>query len=478
MGVKNTHRDYTLLDTTWTKCVDFMESETAVKFRAEQYLPRLAEQEDDEYLAYKYRTAVSMLAQKANKAMTGMVTRKDAYIEEADQVEELITKIDSKQQSIHIYISQLLTSFLTTGRGATLVDVPNVSPDMTVAKAEEQGVRPRWVYYCEKDILNWRVERISNVDVLTMVVLRESISEDDSGDEFSWTDSYQYRVLELKDGKYQQRLFNESEEQIGGDIIPKMKNKQLTYIPIVIHGGIEGRTPPLDQVVDLNLHHYQLSADEIHGLRMTALPTPYFFGEDPQGKNFPKFLGPTRMIGSDDPNCKIGYLEFSGAGLDKVAAKLKRYEETIAALSVQMITDAIQQTATGASIDYGSATSSLAGVVNLLSEELTVVLKILVEWGGKNPDKVALVLNKDFIPASMTPQMLQALLQAYMSATISYGTYYKALAQGEITDPHKDPQAELDEIEDSLPPGLGTMDDVGGDDNNNDNQDGDDNGGS
>lgn len=455
MSVKNEHKDYSILKKSWIKCIDFMESETAVHSKGEDYLPKLTEQEPGEYDAYKKRTPVTMLAQRANKAMVGMVTRKESYIEGSKLIPELIEKADSKGNSLHTYVSKLLKAFFTTGRGATLVDVPEVKAPITVAQAEAAGIRPRLAYYKEQDIINWRTKKINNVEVLVMVVLRESINEIDTSDEFSWESNYRYRVLDLaNDTIYRQRLYNKDGEKIGADIIPKMGGKFLTNIPIVIHGGVEGQTPPLDQIVDLNLHHYQLSADEIHGLRMTALPTPYFFGEDPSDEAFPTHIGPTRMIGSDNENAKIGFLEFTGVGLQRVAEKLQKMEDTIAMLSIQMATEQINKSATGSSIDYSSSTSSLAGIVQLLSAELTEVLQIAATWLGKDPTKVNMKLNDDFAPVSMTPQMLQALLQAYQSGAISYATFYKNLAEGEITDPHKDPSEELREIEEDMPAGL------------------------
>lgn len=230
----------------------------------------------------------------------------------------------------------------------------------------------------------------------------------------------------------------------------------MRAIPIEIHGGVNVQIPPLDQIVDLNLHHYQLSADEIHGLRWTALPTPYLFGMDPDDPNYPSVTGPTQLIASENEAASTGFREFSGAGLEKVANKLLRYEETIAMLSVQMATEQINKSATGSAIDYSSSTSSLAGIVTFLSAELTKVLKVVAEWAGKKSTDITCELNKDFAPVSMTPALLSELFKQYVGGGISYATYYKNLAQGEITDPHKEPEEELREIEENIPPGLVT----------------------
>lgn len=465
MSVKNVQDAYSKMKAEWEKCIDFMTSEKAIKARGTTYLSQMSEQDQDEYDSYKGRTPITMYAQRANKAMCGMIGRKEPVIKGAEGNEDLIESIDSKGHDLVTYISILLNNYFTSGRGGTLVDVPRVEGQITVAQAEQMGIRPRFYYYKEMNIINWRTELIDNVETLVLVVLQETVN--DVKDEFTWDEQEQYRVLELVgDGNtrvYRQRIYNHEEEMIA-ETTPRMQGRFMDYIPFVFHGGVDVIQPPLNQVVDLNLHHYQLSADETWGLRMAALPTPYFFGEDPQDPNFPNYVGPGRVIGSEDVNAKAGFREFSGAGLKAVADKLVKMAEDIEKMSIQMATDSLNATATGSNIDYASSTSSLAGITVFLSNELTHALQIAVEWQGRETKDVAVELNKDFMPAGMDANMLGALLKAYMSGTITYETYYNNLARGEITDPHKDAQEELDQIEEALPPGILPDDQDQGDD--------------
>lgn len=457
MSVKTKHLQFEEMVSEWEKCSDFMTSEKAVKSRdqGKTYLPVLTDQEWDEYKAYRDRTPVIMFSQRANRAMSGMIGRKEAVIKGVDgKVEYLKDDIDSDGNSINAYISKLLGHFLQSGRGATLVDLPVANSKLTVKQAEELGIRPRFYFYDEMSILNWRTERISNKDVLVLVVLLESTIKMGQ-DNFTWEVKDQYRVLELRDGIYVVSLYDEDGVLVPeSEQIPKMNGQFLKEIPIVFHGGVDVQQPPLNAIVDINLHHYQLSADEMHGLRMAALPTPYFFGEDPKSDDFPTHTGPTRCIGSEDVNAKTGFREFSGAGLGAVAAKLKQFAEDIAMLSVQMATEQINKSATGSSIDYGNSTATLSGVSAVISAEMTKIMKVAVKWAGGNPDEVEVILNMDFMPQGMDANMLAQLLKTYLSGAITYETFYNNLAKGEITDPHKDPEDEKREIDEDLPPGM------------------------
>lgn len=454
MSVKTEHKDYVIMKPEWEKCLAFATSEKAVHAEGETLLPKLSEQDDTEYEAYKLRSPVLMFTQRAGMAMTGMATRKEAYLTGIEKYQELINQIDADRNDFNSYNSILMLRFLFTGRAATLTDVPQVSNPITLAQAEILGIRPRFIYYTEMDIINWREEKINNVNKLVMVVLRESVTTVDDDDEFTFNPEYRYRVLDIKDNFYRQRLFDDNGDYIpDSETFPKENNVKLGYIPIEIHGGVTPINPPLNAIVDLNLHHYQLGADEMLGLRMAALPTPYVWGIDPNSDDFPVHVGPSKVIGSEDADCSTGFREFSGAGLGSVAVKLQKFEDNIASMSVQMTNDK-SGSATGAAIDYANTTSTLSGIVSMLSGELQRSVRMLIKWAGGDPEKVTVTLNQDFMPAGMDANKILALMKAYIGGTITYDTYYRNLAKGEITDPHKASEEELREIEESMPPSL------------------------
>lgn len=459
MSVTSQHEDYIKMLPEWIKCIDFTTSEKAVHDKGELYLPKLTEQEDDEYKDYKRRAPLMMYAQRAAKSMVGMVSRKETYVEEAERLKNVLKDFDDKGNDFNTYCLLRLGDFLKTGRGVSLVDLPDVAETLTVAQAEAQGIRPRVIYYPEVDVINWKTEKRGNETVLTLVVLREKFNED-TDNEFTSKTAYRYRVLDLvgTPGTYRQRLLDDTGNNIKPEKFPKKNRQFMNRIPAVFHGGVDVMDPPLNAVIDLNKHHYMLGADEIHGLRAAALPTPYLFGEDPKDKDFPSHVGPTRMIGSEKTDAKIGYLEFTGMGLASVANKLQKFEDGIIMLSVQVINETPNQSATTSSIDYSNATATLAGIVDLLSIELTIVLQFVADWSNISVLCKA-ALNKDFVSAGIGAQKLVALLQAYLQGGISYDTFYKNLAEGEVADPLKDPKKEMAAIKaglDNIRKALGT----------------------
>lgn len=470
MGVSNYHSKYTANKETWQKNIDFMSSEKAVHDKGDIYCPPLGEQFPSEtpenYEArqalYRKLTLVPLLAKRANKAMVGMIMRKQPSIQygKNETMEELLKSCDVYGRDFNTFATETMLRFMTTGRRATMVGRPVSAQGTTLKQEEEQGIRPRLSGYDELNITNWDSEEIRFKEQLSMITLREDITVTGS-DEFTSEDDYQFRVLDLAgDGTggnkyFRQRLFGSDEELVPDSLVfPVMNNKKMSFIPLIIHGGIDVITPPLNEVVDANLHLYQQLVEERYGLRMSAIPTPYFFGVDPLDDSFPRHTGAGVVIGAKNPDCKTGFREFTGAGLSAVANKVQWYIDMITALSVQAVMDSPgNKTATEASIDYGNATASLTSISDMFSNDFTRILQIMADWAGVK-EEVTCKFNTDFMPTGLSAQDFQALLAAYIQGTISYETYYTNLAKGEITDSEKTPEEELQEIGRGIPAGL------------------------
>ncbi len=296
--------------------------------------------------------------------------------------------------------------------------------------------------YKALSIINWESAVVEGKEVLVMVVLREWTRVTDTDDVFDQKQEYQYRVLTIEDGVYHHRLYNKSLELVS-ETTPMSDNKTMGYIPFVIHGGIEVQPVFLGEILDLNLHHFQLSADQFHGLHFCGLPTPWVSGVD---KNkAPTCIGPTKFVVLEEAESEIGLLEFQGQGMQPIADKLSDIERTITAISVSSMERSGRVTATQANIDFANDTASLAGVVNSLSAGFTEALMFASKW--MQSQIVVAKFTTDFVSGKMPAQELLALTQAYLSGSISFATYWNNLVQGEIADPNKTAEEEQAEIE-------------------------------
>lgn len=444
MAVNNTHPQYDDMVPEWTMMTDVCSSERHMHLRGEAYIPRLKGQNDDKYDAYLNRAAFVMFTKRAVEAFHGMVMRKDVHVEGHDSI-----NVDGEGSTINNYVSKIVLDYLKYGRGGTLIDMPVVNEPMTIADEIENNIFPRMLYYSCSNIINWKTKIINNVKVLSMVVLRESVNT--SEDEFSHDVQYTYRVLDLVEegGKhvYRQRKYDHNYNQEGADIYPLRKNVKIPFIPFYFHGGIDVKFPPLLPIAEQNKHHYMLDADYKHGLHMVALPTPWVSGIDKA--NAPTEIGPTALWVLEDENAKCGMLEFTGQGLAAIEKAMGNIVEIIVTLASRVIApqkSSNDESALAAAIRNNSETSTLASIVDQLSSDISNALRTVAWWAGKDPSKIAVAINKDFMPNMMSGTDVLAYITGWIKGGISYESLFQILKKGEIVKGDRNLVDELNDI--------------------------------
>lgn len=441
MSVDTLHPQYLAMLPEWAKMHDVNTSERVIHLKGETYLPRLSEMTDSEYEAYTKRASFVTFTKRTIEAFVGMVMRKK--VETDGDIE---ANVDGKGGDIDSYTNEVLSEYLVYGRCATLVDLPLADDAITVADEINQNIKPKLHLYGATSIINWKTEIVNNVETLSMVVLRETVNTSD--DEFGHDEQFRYRVLDLNDGIYRQRVYDHNHNQVGGEIIPKSNNRELKFIPIVIHGGVDVDYPLLLSVADQNIHHYVADAGYQHGIHFIGLPTPYTVGVDPEDKNAPKTIGPTKLWNLPD-GASCGMLEFIGQGMGEVARNLDRIVDTIVILASRILApekSSNDESALAAAIRNNAETSTLAGVTRHLSKELEEVLKIAAWWGNGDPNGVKVKINSDFMPMTLSGTDMLSYVTAWIKGGISYESLFHVLKRGEIVEGDRKEFEELADI--------------------------------
>ena len=259
--------------------------------------------------------------------------------------------------SLHQFAEMVAEEVVKIGRCGVLVDHPPMTEALTVAQAESMGMRPYMRLYDAESIINWRTDRIAGTETLTLVVLEEEYQE--WKDEFEYKCIKQWRVLDLPEGVYRQRVFRKNDRgdfYVESQTIPTSQGKAIAQIPFEFFGvrdnspGVD--KPPLLDLVDVNLSHYRTTADYEHGLHFTGLPTPVVTGfyADEQSAQLRIGSGTAWLL--PDPAAKAFYLEFSGQGLSELREALRAKESMMATLGARILAPekSVQETAQTAAI--------------------------------------------------------------------------------------------------------------------------------
>ena len=204
--------------------------------------------------------------------------------------------------------------------------------------------------------------------------------------------------------------------------------------------------PLLIDLVDLNISHYMTTADLENGCHYTGIPQPWLAGVQ-LAEGTTLSVGGVNAWVFSDPQAKAEYLEFSGQGLSALEKRLELKEKQMSALGAKMLSDSVvAETATGASLRNTGEMSVLAQLSNEVSRVLSRACSFMHQWAGLQP--VTIKLNTDYLPTKMTPQELQALVQAWQAGGISPQTLFNNLKQGEIIAQEvtfEDEQAQISE---------------------------------
>lgn len=438
--VSKTHPEYDATATKWQRCRDCVSGGDAVKAAGTRYLPRLADQTDTDYQAYKTRAKFFNATWRTIQALTGMLFRRPPVVDVPESVNALLKDVTMSGVSFITFAQQIAMETLTVGRVGILVDYPSQSTEgMTAAEAAKLNLRPVMQRYETESIINWKTAWIGNKTALTLVVLTEEAALE--GNEFEHKTETRYRVLDLFNGAYRVRVFRiddkGEDEQVGGDIFPVMSGKPLDFIPFFFL-GVDDTTPQLDlppflDLVDLNLDHYRMSADHKHGLHFTGLPTGVITGYRPENENDKLYVGAAHFLVLPDPQAKASFLEYTGQGLGAIVQELERTEQQMAILGARLLTaeKKATETAQTAQIHRAGESSVLSSIASTISRALTQALTLFSKWAGSDAE-CKVELNQEFLPPEMTPQELSALVSAWQTGAISMQVLFDQLQKKEV----------------------------------------------
>lgn len=450
MPISRTHPLYDVHIRQWSRCRDAVSGLDAVKARRERYLPRLEAQSNDEYSGYLKRATYYGASKRTVQALTGTVFRKPTTMS-GFRDQALLENIGAGGLSFDSLSQNVVREQLTSGRLGLLTDMPpepNGNPFVSIYKAE--------------DIINWRVKD----NVLTRVVLREQWEKPDPNDEFGFTMEEQYRMLELADGTYRQRLWRKdnadfNEMNIADGVVypltPVRLGKTLDFIPFCFCNATNTTAtpvePPLLELVDMNLSHFMTSADLEHGAHYTALPTAWVAG-------FPTTstlkIGSTTAWVSESSDARAGFLEYTGQGLRALQDLMVSKETKMAVLGARLLEEQKKQAEAAEThrLRTSGEAAALAVIVQAASEALSKTLFYVSFWLSRN-ENPEVMLNDDFVAIRMGPQELVGLMQARQAGEMSQQTFLWNLERGELLPPGTSIEDEIAKIE-AQPPAVVT----------------------
>ena len=424
----------------------------AVKSTGESALPKPGGMTDEAYSAYKMRAQVYGAFARTVDGLLGCLFRSEPSVTASDDLIGGLDDVTLLGQDLPAFATHLLGELLTTGRAALMLDV----------LVDESNVpRPYWKVLTAEQVVAW--ERSQGQ--LTRSVWKESVVEANS--EGAYIEKERLKIAALIEGVYILKTYEKQEVADGlgtredwvllNESTPLHNGEPLDHIEMLIvdlvpSAGATPAEPPLLALADAVIGHYQLSADLRHALHYTALPTPWIAGRG-AGDGTPLRIG--SMTAWDLPQgASVGMLEFTGPGVEAIAAEMTRAELHMAALGARLLAEPTRaaETAETTRIKSSSETSVLMGLVATASAALTQMLRWHAVWLGEAEDDVAVDLNKEFFDTQLSPQELTALVAAWQSDAMTAHDLIWNLRHGDRLDPGRTDEDVLNDLRASRPP--------------------------
>lgn len=445
-GIRFMHPDLINKIDQYTKIYDILEGSDRVKSKRTNYLPRpnasdTSIENTARYNAYLTRAVLYNATGRTCEGLVGQVFSLEPVVSLPKELDILGADENGKFISLSQIAKAATTYALAYGRTGILVDYPQT--DGLITKAEYNRYKPIFRVYYPWDIINWKVAVVNNVEVLSLLVLREKILVSDIDDAYSQVYAERYRVLELVSGEYVQTIFEST--TVSGELnfvsrhMPKdAKGNSFEYIPFKFIGAknndYDVDKPPLYDLTEVNLAHYRNSADYEEAAFICGQPTLTMSGltkdwVDTVFKDKPILLGARSAIPLP-VNADAKLLQAQPNNL--ITEAMDKKEKQMIALGAKLIERQVQRTAFETALDKAGDMSVLANIALNVSAAFTQALKIAAAYVGASEDKILFSLTTNFEFTSMSNQDRLALIQEYQSGVISWSEARHVLRRGGI----------------------------------------------
>lgn len=460
MAVNEKHPEYLKNLTKWQLMRDALAGEVA----KEKYVPKLSDQEAEEYSAYVGRAEFYNATARTQVALTGLLFAKPPKVELPEALKTIGENISLDDDTLEALAKNIADECLSVGRCGVLVDLPSVEKaDYSKLEAERLNLRAYATLYKAENIINWKTTKINGSNVTSLVVLAETYAEP-TQDEFVDKIKTRYRVLDLHEGYYRQRVFSETKAgnfEVVSEIYPSANGQKLEYLPFTFFNVNDLKTsvekPPLLDLARVNISHFRSEVDLEHGTHFTALPTPYVTGY--QGETEGKLkIGSTAVWAINSPDAKVGFLEFSGAGLSTLENRIAVKEKRMSILGARLLLDEKKTAEATETLQMRKSGENavLTSVAATISEGIVSFLKDIAFFENIASENLIYEINTDYNLTMIEPQLLAQIIAGIQSGDIPNEVLYDALLKGELMpetiQSYEDYQAKLEQARPQVTP--------------------------
>ncbi len=424
---------YSHMAPLWDKVSSILGGTETMRGAGTLYLPQ---HDRESNAAYDERLNRTVLINTTEQTLGGWVGRPFAKPMQvnADVPSELVNllpDVDRQGNDLDVFCRNWFRDGLAKGFSHVLVDFPALMGDgpRTLADDRSAGLRPYLVHVPPENIISAHCAVMDGVEVLTHVRVHEQQIVQDGFEEavIDRIRVYEPGLVEL----YEKRGTKGREDWV----VVESYNYDLPYIPLVtFYAQREGfmlSKPPLLDLVNMNIAHWQSQSDQTAVLTVARFPMLASSGMMDDDE---VVVGPNQWLATRDPQGRVYYVEHSGKAINSGRLDLLDLEEKMAKYGAEFLTKKPgRQTATARSLDSAEAVSPLQDMTHRFVDSVNLAMQYAADWMGLD-NGGTVDLNTDFGLSGSDGGALTALSSARQSRDISREAYLRELQRYNVLD--------------------------------------------
>ena len=422
----------------WEPIRACLEGTAYLRANADRYLPQQPMELDDSWAGRVSRSVFSPYFHRVVRTAVGLILRKPIILDGGDEAywDEWRLDCDRMGTDLDEFVRNQLFLSVAYGHSSWMVDFPDAKEIRTLRDQYQAQLKPYFVSVDPWSVIGWRQDPRKDAGKLQQVRLKEVVSVPKG----RFGNEYRQRVRVMEPDRWE--IWERQEDGPVTWIMVEDGPITVGEIPLVTtYAGKVGTLfskPPMTEVAQLNLCHYQRHADLVQALHVAAQPIMVLKGWDDQADPVGLSVNNALVL---PPEGDAKYVEPASSAFDGQRAELDALVDEMKTLGLAVLTQQKNQAESGLakSLDRMDANSMLAVISKDLEGSLQQAMDLAATYAGVQPPKVA--IDRDYNVETLDGQGMTAINTLFTSGLLDQQTALELLKRGEVLSDDMEPES-------------------------------------
>lgn len=461
-SVATTSCSYDTMIDVWKKIQTLLNGTESMRRAGTKFLPQHSEESNRAYAERLSMTTLLNMSELILNSWVGRPFSDPVVMSEnmPENVKDLMTNVDLLGNNLDVFVRNVFKDGVAKAVSHIYVDFPRrTDPEdrvRTLADDNKENLRPYWVHINPENLFFAHAEMENGVEKLMEIRIMEEVV-----DMVGFAESHKNQIrrvflVEREDGQGRIGVVElYQEKKLKGKkvmwVVDDTYTFDLDFIPLVTfysdrRSFMVGK-PPLEDLVDLNISHWQSRSDQRSVLTVARFPILALSGGSNEEDKLT--IGPKKWLFSPLPNSKFYYVEHTGKAIEAGRKDLQDLLDNMSEYGAEFLKKRPGgATATARALDSAEATSPLQDITMRFMDTINLALDYTAAWLKMEAGKAGTVLiTTEFGPEEINGADLTALSSARNLRDLSRENFLKELKRRGILEDEFDMEENNNQLE-------------------------------